>query len=38
MHFIDGGKVIGIANDVFGFNGWSRTIKTLTIGKVLRGV
>lgn len=32
-NYISGSTAFEIANDVFGFNGWSRMIKSMTIGE-----
>jgi DNA repair and recombination protein RAD52 len=34
VHYISGEKVIGVANDVFGFNGWSSTIQNIQVDYV----
>lgn len=30
LHYLEGWKAIDLANDVFGFNGWSTTVRSLT--------
>lgn len=35
LAYIEGWRIISLANEIFGFNGWSHSVSEQTVGRVI---